>query len=149
MTAIDIHGIRNLLPHRYPFLLIDRVEVIDPGVRIEAVKNITANEPIFQGHFPDYPVLPGVLLIESIAQAAAILASKTEEVESASTDMLYLLAGINRARFKQPVVPGDQLVISVTVDRKSGRLWRCPGQIFVKESVVCDAEVLFTHRSIE
>ena len=100
MTAIDIQGIRRLLPHRYPFLLLDHVEHVEAGENVTAIKNITANEPFFQGHFPEYPVFPGVLLVECIAQAAAILASETIGVE-ASQDTLYLLAGINRARFKR------------------------------------------------
>ncbi len=148
MRAIDIQGIRRLLPHRYPFLLLDHVEHVEAGKSVIAIKNITANEPFFQGHFPEYPVFPGVLLVECIAQAAAILASETMGAE-ASQDTLYLLAGINRARFKRFAVPGDQLRITANIDRRSGKLWRCPGSIRVGESLTCEAEVLFTHKVLE
>ena len=107
---MDIHEILKYLPHRYPFLLVDRVISCEPGKSISALKNVTMNEPFFSGHFPHYPVMPGVLIIEALAQAAAILTLKTANRET-NEDSLYYFVGIDGARFKKPVQPGDQLIL--------------------------------------
>lgn len=115
--VLDIEKIAALLPHRYPFLLIDRVLELDIGVRVKALKNVTANEPFFNGHFPGKKVMPGVLMIESLAQAAAILAYTSQPNDRAGGEQIVYLAGIDAARFKRIVVPGDQLILEVTVDK--------------------------------
>ncbi len=116
-TKLDIARIRALLPHRYPFLLVDRVTEIELGKRIVALKNVTVNEPFFNGHFPTAPVMPGVLIIEALAQAAAILAFESDKAVGEGTQRVVYLAGIDDARFKKPVVPGDQLVLHVEIER--------------------------------
>ncbi len=145
---IDIHRIREILPHRYPFLLVDRVVSLTPGERLTAVKNVTANEPFFDGHFPYRPVFPGVLMLESIAQASAILVSLIIDAK-ASQKNVYLFAGVDKARFKAPVEPGDQLMIEVALEAQRRALWKCSGKITVDGRTVCSADVLFTHRPIE
>jgi 3-hydroxyacyl-[acyl-carrier-protein] dehydratase len=145
---IDIHRIREILPHRYPFLLVDRVVSLTPGERLTAVKNVTANEPFFEGHFPYRPVFPGVLMLESIAQASAILVSLIIDAK-ASQKNVYLFAGVDKARFKAPVEPGDQLMIEVALEAQRRALWKCSGKITVDDHTVCSADVLFTHRPIE
>lgn len=115
--VLDNEKIAALLPHRYPFLLIDRVLELDIGVRVKALKNVTANEPFFTGHFPGKKVMPGVLMIESLAQAAAILAYTSALKDPAGREQIVYLAGIDDARFKKMVVPGDQLVLHVTVEK--------------------------------
>lgn len=147
-TEIDIHRIREILPHRYPFLLIDRVLNVTPGERLRALKNVTANEPFFDGHFPHRPVFPGVLMLESIAQASAILVSLIIDAK-ASQKNVYLFAGVDKARFKAPVEPGDQLIIDVQLEAQRQALWKCSGSISVSGKLVCSSDVLFTHRPIE
>lgn len=147
-TEIDIHRIREILPHRYPFLLVDRVVAITPGERLRALKNVTANEPFFDGHFPHRPVFPGVLMLESIAQASAILVSLIIDAQ-ANQKNVYLFAGVDKARFKAPVEPGDQLIIDVSLEGQRSAFWRCSGTISVQGKVVCASDVLFTHRPIE
>jgi len=115
-TQLDIAHIIELLPHRYPFLLIDRVLELEPGKRVKALKNVTINEPFFPGHFPQQPVMPGVLMIEAMAQAAAVLAFHTVPNGGSGSRIVYL-AGVDDARFKKMVVPGDQLIIEAEVDR--------------------------------
>ena len=119
-AAIDINKIMKLLPHRYPFLLVDRVLEFTPRQSITAIKNVTINEPFFQGHFPDFPVMPGVLIIEALAQTAALL-TFTEEKKD---DAIYYFAGIDAARFKRPVVPGDQLVMVATYQREKAGIYK-------------------------
>ena len=148
MTQIDINQIQKILPHRYPFLMIDRVIEIEPGKTLTAVKNVSINEPFFEGHFPHHPLFPGVLMVECIAQASAILASLMID-ETASSKNVYLFAGIDKARFKRPVGPGDQLFIDVKFVKHVKRLWRCVGTITVDSQIACSADVLFTHREIE
>jgi len=121
-TTIDIAGIRERLPHRYPFLLIDKVIDVIPGERITALKNVSINEPFFQGHFPHRPVMPGVLIIEAMAQAGGILSHVTHE--DLDPKPLFFLAGVDEARFRRPVGPGDQLIIEVEVDKVSRGMWR-------------------------
>ena len=138
-TTMDILEIMSLLPHRYPFLLIDRVVEMEPRKRIVAIKNITINEPQFQGHFPDYPIMPGVLMVEAIAQAGgALLLSEVPDRES----KLLVFTSIENARFRRPVTPGDQLRIEVTVLNWRTRAVKMLGNITVDGKLVCDATVM-------
>ena len=148
MNQIDINQIQEILPHRYPFLMIDRVIEVDPGKTLTAIKNVSINEPCFQGHFPHHPVFPGVFMLECIAQASAILASLMIEAK-ASGENVYLFAGVDKARFKRTVGPGDQLYINVEFVKHLKKLWRCVGTIKVNGELACSADVLFTHREIE
>ena len=148
MTEIDINKIQKILPHRYPFLMIDRVIEVDPGKTLTAIKNVSVNEPFFVGHFSHHPVFPGVLMLECIAQASAILASLMIDA-TASGENVYLFAGVDKARFRRPVGPGDQLVIDVEFVKHIKKLWRCVGTIKVDGELTCSADVLFTHREIQ
>ena len=148
MTQFDINQIQKILPHRYPFLMIDRVIEIDSGKTLTAIKNVSINEPFFEGHFPNLPVFPGVLMLECIAQASAILASLMIDA-TASGENVYLFAGVDKARFRRPVGPGDQLVIDVEFVKHIKKLWRCVGTITVDGELACSADVLFTHREIQ
>ena len=123
LGAMDIGEIMAYLPHRYPFLLIDRVTECEVGERLVAVKNVTINEPFFNGHFPGHPVMPGVLIVEAMAQAAGILGFKTNDTRPDDNN-IYLFVGIDKARFRQQVVPGDQLTIEVTLDRVARGMWQ-------------------------
>lgn len=120
---MDINEIKHLLPHRYPFLLVDRVVELEKGKRILAYKNITANEGVFNGHFPGMPIFPGVMIIEAMAQAAGVLGFVTEG-KSNDDDMLYLFAGVDDARFKRQVIPGDQLFLEAQIDSVKRNIWR-------------------------
>ncbi len=145
---MEIQEILEYLPHRFPFLLIDRVLSCEPGKSIVALKNVTINEPFFAGHFPHYPVMPGVLIIEAMAQAAAILSFKTEE-HKADANSLYYFVGIDNARFKKPVVPGDALLLDVGVTRRARGIWWFTAQARVDKQVVSEAELMCTLRSID
>lgn len=145
---IDIHKIREILPHRYPFLMVDRVLEVDPGRSLKAIKNVTSNEPFFDGHFPYRPVFPGVLMLESIAQASAILVSLIIDARATKKN-IYLFAGIDKARFKSPAEPGDRLDITVELNAQRKNMWRCSGEIYVGDRIICSSDVLFTHRPIE
>ncbi len=127
----------DLLPHRYPFLLVDRVVELDPGKRIVGIKNVTINEPFFQGHFPGHPVMPGVLIIESMAQVGGLLALKALGGEK----RLAYFGGIDNAKFKRPVVPGDQLRIEVDVIAHKGPIWKMHGVVKVGDVVVAKADI--------
>jgi len=142
---LDINKILKLLPHRYPILLVDRVLELDPRVRIKALKNVTVNENFFQGHFPDYPVMPGVLILESLAQASALLAFSEEKDD----DSLYFFAGIDNARFKKPVLPGDQLILNAEVERYKSGIWKFKVFAMVGEDIVCQADLLCALRKRE
>ena len=148
MTQIDINQIQKILPHRYPFLMIDRVIQVETGKSLTAIKNVSVNEPFFMGHFPHHPVFPGVLMLECIAQASAILASLMIDA-TANGKNVYLFAGLDKARFKRSVGPGDQLLIDVEFVKHIKKLWRCVGLIKVDGKLACSADVLFTHREIE
>jgi 3-hydroxyacyl-[acyl-carrier-protein] dehydratase len=144
---MDIHEILKQLPHRYPFLLVDRVLELDKGKRIQALKNVTINEPFFVGHFPHRPVMPGVLMLEAMAQAAALLAF--DAVDKTPDDKtVYYFAGIDNARFKRPVEPGDQLIMDVTLDRMKAGIFKFTGVTRVQGNIVCQAELMCTMRSI-
>lgn len=141
MTSIPIQEILSYLPHRYPFLLIDRVVAIEPGKQITAIKNVTYNEPFFPGHFPHQPIFPGVLILEALAQAAAVLSFVTMG-QKPTPDSVVLYAGIDKARFKRPVVPGDQLVLEVTIERTMRHIWRYAGKARVGEALAAEAELM-------
>jgi 3-hydroxyacyl-[acyl-carrier-protein] dehydratase len=146
--SMDIHEILNHLPHRYPFVLIDRVVSLETGKEITAIKNVSINEPFFPGHFPYHPVMPGVLIVEAMAQAAAILSFKTMDSKP-SDDSVYYFAGIDKARFKKPVSPGDQIVIKVSIDRILRGIWKYSGQATVDDIVVAEAEFMCILKAIE
>lgn len=147
MTAMDINEIMKYLPHRYPFLMLDRVESVDPGRKIVAVKNVSVNEPFFPGHFPNRPVFPGVLIVEAMAQAAAILAFKSENT-TPEEDSVYYFVGIDGARFKRPVGPGDQLRLEVEFLRAIRGIWKFSGKAWVNDAVAAEAELMCTVRKV-
>jgi 3-hydroxyacyl-[acyl-carrier-protein] dehydratase len=137
--VLDIRQIMSILPHRYPFLLIDRVLEVSPRKRIVAIKNVTINEHFFQGHFPDYAIMPGVLMVEAIAQAGGVLL--LPEIPEHETKLM-VFSGIDRARFRRPVVPGDQLRIEVDVLNWKPRAARLEGKVFVERKLVCEAVIM-------
>lgn len=143
---MDINAILKLMPHRYPLLLIDRVLELEPGARIVALKNVSMNEPYFQGHFPELPVMPGVLMVEAMAQAAAVLTYVTMKT-SYPEGTLFYFAGIDGARFKRPVGPGDQLRMEVTMDRIKRGVGKFTGRSFVDGEIACEAEMMCALRS--
>ena len=145
MNAIDIKAIFDHLPHRYPFLLVDRVLDFEIGKYIVALKNVTMNEPFFPGHFPHHPVLPGVLVIEAMAQAAAILAFKTADQRPSDGNIVYF-AGIDEARFKRPVVPGDQLTLRAELQRHLRGVWKFSATAHVGEELATAAVLMCTMR---
>jgi 3-hydroxyacyl-[acyl-carrier-protein] dehydratase len=145
---MDIHKILEYLPHRYPFLMVDRVLSCDPGKSIRALKNVTMNEPFFPGHFPHHPVMPGVMIIEALAQAAAILTFSTED-QKADPNVLYYFVGIDNARFKRPVTPGDALHLDVSLTRHLKGLWKFHGKALVDDAVAAEADLLCTIRHID
>ena len=144
---IDIHKIRDILPHRYPFLLVDKVIDYEVNESLQALKNVTINEPFFQGHFPHHPVFPGVLILEALAQASAILASLGLEKE-ASANTIYLFAGVDNARFKRPVEPGDQMILDVRQTHQKRQIWKCATTAAVNGKLCASAEVMFTYKNI-
>ena len=139
---MDIGDIQNLLPHRYPFLLVDRVVEIIPGQKLTAYKNVTINEDFFNGHFPGHPVMPGVLILEALAQASAILAYKSENMDP-SRKVTYLM-GVDGARFRKPVLPGDRLQLGIEVLRHKGSVWKTKGTATVDGVKVAEGEFLAT-----
>ena len=145
---MDIHQILEHLPHRYPFVLVDRVLEIDPGKKIKAVKNVSINEPFFPGHFPHHPVMPGVLIVEALAQAAAILSFKTGNFMP-SDDSVYYFAGIDKARFKKPVSPGDQLILEVSIDRILKGIWKYNCSASVDGKLVAEADIMCILKDIK
>lgn len=145
---MDINKIKNLLPHRYPFLLVDRVLEFNAGESLVGIKNVSVNEPFFQGHFPEKPVMPGVLILEALAQATGLLAFSTEN-QGAQRETLYYLVGIDNARFKQPVVPGDQLRLEVTVTKQKRGIWVFDTRATVDGKVAATAVIMCTERKID
>ncbi|MCX7234204.1 MAG: 3-hydroxyacyl-ACP dehydratase FabZ [Burkholderiales bacterium] len=144
---MDIHKILKQLPHRYPFLLVDRVISIDKGRHIQALKNVTMNEPFFQGHFPYRPVMPGVLMLEALAQAAALLAFDALDT-SPNENSVYYFAGIDGARFKRPVEPGDQLILDVELLRMKAGIFKFKARARVGEELAVEAELTCAMRSV-
>jgi 3-hydroxyacyl-[acyl-carrier-protein] dehydratase len=145
--SMDIHQILKQLPHRYPILLVDRVLEIEKGVRIRAIKNVSINEPFFMGHFPHRPVMPGVLMLEALAQAAALLSFDALGAEP-DDNTVYYFAGIDGARFKRPVEPGDQLILDVSIDRMKAGIFKFKARALVGEEVAVEAELMCTMRKI-
>jgi 3-hydroxyacyl-[acyl-carrier-protein] dehydratase len=145
---MDIHQIIKKLPHRYPFLLVDRVVEFEKDVRIKALKNVTINEPFFNGHFPNRPVMPGVLMLEALAQASALL-SFSSEGETSDGSRLYYFAGIDGARFKRVVEPGDQLILESTITRKKGAIYKYATRATVDGELAVEAELMCTVRAVE
>lgn len=148
MTAMDIHQILQYLPHRYPILLVDRVLEVVPGERIVALKNVSMNEPYFPGHYPHHPVMPGVLIVEAMAQTAAILSFKTLG-DKPTPDSVYYFVGIDGARFKRPVGPGDQLIMEVRITASKRGMWKFSGQAKVDGQLACEAELICTMRRLD
>lgn len=148
MSSMDIREVLEYLPHRYPFLLIDRVVSCEPGKKIVALKNVTINEPFFNGHFPHHPVMPGVLIIEALAQAAAILSFRTMS-HKADDKSVYYFVGIDQARFKRPVGPGDALMLEVELKRHARNMWIFNCVARVNNAIATEAELMCTIRSIE
>lgn len=147
MDTMEIQEIMQHLPHRYPFLLIDRVLSCDAGKQIVALKNVTINEPFFAGHFPHYPVMPGVLIVEAMAQASAILAFRSFDLKSDARSVYYFV-GIDEARFKKPVVPGDQVIIKAQVVRNLRGIWKFTAQAHVADALVSEAELMCTMKNL-
>lgn len=141
---LDIKEILNILPHRYPFLLVDRIEKIVPGQEVVGLKNVTVNEPFFTGHFPGNPIMPGVLIIEAMAQVGGVLAYQSSTDDWAGAALYFM--GIDKARFRKPVVPGDQLRMHLTMirqmSRPTGKIFKMRGEAFVGESLVAEAELM-------
>jgi 3-hydroxyacyl-[acyl-carrier-protein] dehydratase len=144
---MDIHQILKKLPHRYPILLVDRVLEVEKGVSIKAIKNVSINEPFFNGHFPHRPVMPGVLMLEALAQTAALLAFETLGV-TPDENTVYYFAGIDGARFKRPVEPGDQLALNVKLDRMKAGIFKFKAAAWVGEELAVEADLMCTMRSI-
>ncbi len=151
MNKVDINEILSYLPHRYPFVLIDRVLDYTVGETITAIKNVTINELFFAGHFPNNPVMPGVLILESMAQTMGILVFKTLEAQGVRRNgkEIFYFAGIDKVRFKQPVTPGDQLVLKVKITRQKGAIIKASAEASVAETMVCSADLMIAYKGGE
>ncbi|MGD9231781.1 MAG: 3-hydroxyacyl-ACP dehydratase FabZ [Desulfobacterales bacterium] len=136
----DIQKIMNLLPHRYPFIMIDRILELVPGEKVVALKNVTINEPFFQGHFPGSPIMPGVLMIEAMGQAGAVLAAKSLPEEEQGS-LIYFM-GMNKVKFRKPVVPGDQIIFEIKFLKQRAKVFKMSGMAFVDEKRVAEAELM-------
>lgn len=147
-NELDINKVMEYLPHRYPFLLIDRVTDFVPGESLTAIKNVTINEPFFQGHYPSNPVMPGVLILEAMAQASALLAGLTYDAK-AQANRIYLFVGADRIRFRKQVIPGDQLVFNVSLGRMVKTILYAEGSVLVNEKRACTGSIMFTYRDID
>lgn len=144
---MNIQEILKYLPHRYPFLLVDRVRECVPGKYLVAIKNVTVNEPCFTGHFPERPIFPGVLILEALAQATGILAFHSAQ-KTPDPDHLYYFVGIDGARFRKPVIPGDQLHLKVDFERHRRDVWRFGAQASVDDEVVCEARLMCAQKEV-
>jgi 3-hydroxyacyl-[acyl-carrier-protein] dehydratase len=147
LPVLDIHKILKKLPHRYPFLLVDRVIEIEKNVRIKALKNVTINEPFFTGHFPARPVMPGVMMLEALAQTAALLSFESMGTEPGDDTVVYFV-GIDGARFKRPVEPGDQLILEASIDRAKGGIYKYKVRASVDGQTAVEAELMCTMRKV-
>ena len=145
---VDIHTILDLLPHRYPFILVDRVLDYKPFDYLIATKNVTINEPFFTGHFPGNPIMPGVLMLESLAQASAIL-SNLSRAPKEGNEFLYFFAGIDNAKFKQVVTPGDQLTLHVSLVAQKRDFWRVHGEVHVGDKLACSADLMSAAKQVK
>ncbi|CUB04977.1 3-hydroxyacyl-ACP dehydratase FabZ [Marinomonas fungiae] len=144
---MDVNEIRRYLPHRYPFLLVDRVVELTPGESVVAYKNVTVNEPFFNGHFPDHPVMPGVLIIEAMAQAAGILGFKTMD-KTPQDGSIYYFVGADNTRFKRPVVPGDRLQLEAKILTERRGIWKFEVKASVEGELVCSSTILCADRKL-
>ena len=147
LSQLDIHEVMKHLPHRYPFLLVDKVVDYQSGDYLHAIKNVTINEPCFTGHFPNRPVMPGVLILEALAQATGILAFKTLN-ELPNETSLYYFVGIDKARFKKPVEPGDQVELKVKLVKRIRAMWKFEAEAIVDGKVVCAADLMCSKQDI-
>ena len=147
-NSLDIHKVLQMLPHRYPFLLIDRVLDYTKGETLTAIKNVTINEPFFPGHFPTRPVMPGVLVVEAMAQACGILTNLSDETQT-SDKGVFLFVGIDKARFKRQVEPGDQLRFEVRITCKIRGIWMYEGSAYVGEELACSADLMCTYKEFD
>jgi 3-hydroxyacyl-[acyl-carrier-protein] dehydratase len=138
--TINIEEIIKLLPHRYPFILVDRILEVAPGESIVGLKNVTINEPFFQGHFPARPIMPGVLILEGMAQAGGLLAYITEQ-DTVGKKLIYF-AGMDGVRFRQPVVPGDRIIFKLKLLKRKGKIWKMDGKAFVDDKLVAEAQLM-------
>jgi 3-hydroxyacyl-[acyl-carrier-protein] dehydratase len=138
--TFDIQKIMNLLPHRYPFIMIDRILELVPGEKVVALKNVTINEPFFQGHFPGSPIMPGVLMIEAMGQAGAVLAAESLPEEEQGS-LIYFM-GMNNVKFRKPVVPGDQIIFEIKFLKQRAKVFKMSGMAFVDEKRVAEAELM-------
>jgi len=138
----DIQAIMDFLPHRYPFILVDRILNLVPGEKITALKNVTINEPFFRGHFPSYPIMPGVLIVEAMAQAAGVLALESMPAEKRGAPVFFM--GLDKVKFRKPVVPGDQLIFEVQIIKFRSKVVKASGKAFVEDSIVAEAELMAT-----
>jgi 3-hydroxyacyl-[acyl-carrier-protein] dehydratase len=145
-NELDVHEIQKLIPHRYPMLLVDRVLDYEAGKWLHAIKNVTFNEPVFMGHFPELAIFPGVMILEALAQATGILGFKT--TEGREKDELYLFASIDKAKFKKPVVPGDTMHLHVEFLKERRGMWKFHGEAKVDGKVVCSAELMCARRKL-
>ena len=136
----DIQAIMDFLPHRYPFILVDRILDLVPGEKITALKNVTINEPFFQGHFPTYPIMPGVLIVEAMAQATGVLALESMPAEKRGAPVFFM--GLDKVKFRKPVVPGDQLVLEVQIMKFRSKVVKASGKAFVEDNIVAEAELM-------
>ena len=142
---LNYDDIKKILPHRYPFLLVDRITELELGERVVGIKNVTLNEPFFQGHFPDNPIMPGVLIIEAMAQIGGVLARlSTPEVIGGDNGGAIYFMSMDKAKFRKPVIPGDQIVFKITPLRKGSRVWKIAGKAFVGDDLVAEAELVAT-----
>ena len=148
MNTLEIEDILKALPHRYPFLLVDRVLDLEPFEHIKAIKNVTINEPFFQGHFPGMPIMPGVLMLEALAQASGILSNLSRSPEE-GYEFLYFFAGIDNAKFKQVVTPGDQLTLHVTLVAQKRDFWRVHGEVHVGDKLACSADLMSAAKQVK
>ena len=148
MNSHDIYKILELLPHRYPFLLIDKVLDYEVDASLTALKNVTVNEPFFQGHFPGRPIMPGVLILEAMAQASAVLFYESLGDSRPEGNIIYLFVGVDKARFKRPVEPGDQIIITTTIIRKMRNIWKFDCVAKVGDEVCCTCEVMCTYKEM-
>lgn len=146
-NELDINQVMEYLPHRYPFLLIDRVTDYVPGETLTAIKNVTVNEPFFQGHYPGNPVMPGVLILEAMAQASALLAGLSYDAK-AQANRIYLFVGADKLRFRKQIVPGDQLVFNVSLGRMVKKMLFAQGNVLADNQRACSGSIMFTYRDI-
>ncbi|PJD90586.1 MAG: 3-hydroxyacyl-[acyl-carrier-protein] dehydratase FabZ [Legionella sp.] len=146
--SVDINSILKLLPHRYPFLLVDRVLDYKPFEYLTAIKNVSINEPFFMGHFPGNPIMPGVLMLEALAQASAILSNLSRSAEE-GYEFLYFFAGIDNAKFKMVVTPGDQLQLRVSLSTQKRDFWRMHGEVYVGDKLACSADLMSAAKQVK